>query len=501
MSKNKRRGLSRREFLEVSMGVVAGGGAAAGCSSDSGTSESGAAGDTSAVGSGGMAPGVGGSGTGGGVPGQGGTGVGGAPQGTGGVVQGSGGVVQGSGGLVQGSGGAVSITGGAPGAGGLTLGTGGDGTGGDGIGGLDQGTGGDGAGGLVQGTGGDGTGGATAGAGGDGTGGATAGAGGDAGSAGTATGGEPASGGSAGQGGAGGQTSTGALVSIARAATIDQAAADAIAMAGGLGFVSGGTVMLKPNLNSGDPAPCAPSPEVMSTVIQMCFQAGANRVIVADRSNPQTDAISAMQLAGWYQLIQDLGAEPLNLDGEPSQLVTPAGATNWPGGFNMYSLLFDGTVDHLINVCCAKDHASQARYTMALKAWMGIIEQDNRMTAHQDLGNRLPELHLGRREDFVVLDASRCNLTNGPYPGEQADSNLIVASTDPIAVDATGVAVLKYWMAQRNINNNDIRSIGVWDQPQIARALQIGIGISSPSEYSQQSQGVSEIDDILAMMA
>ena len=125
----------------------------------------------------------------------------------------------------------------------------------------------------------------------------------------------------------------------------------------------------------------------------------------------------------------------------------------------------------------------------------------NRVTAHQDLGNRLPELHLGRREDFIVLDASRCNLTNGPYPGEQADSNLIVASTDPIAVDATGVAVLKYWMAQRNINNNDIRGISVWDQPQIARALQIGIGISSPSEYSQQSQGVSEIDDILAMMA
>ena len=269
----------------------------------------------------------------------------------------------------------------------------------------------------------------------------------------------------------------------------------------GLGFVSGGTVLLKPNLNSGDPAPCAPSPEVMSTVVQMCFQAGANRVIVADRSNPVTNAIAGMQLAGWYQLIQDLGAEPLDLDGQPSQLVTPAGATNWSGGFRMYSLLFDGTVDHVINVCCAKDHNSQARYTMALKAWMGIIEQDNRMTAHQDLGNRLPELHLGLREDFIVLDASRCNLTNGPYPGEQADSNLIVASTDPIAVDATGVAVLKYWMAQRNINNNDIRGISVWDQPQIARALQIGIGISSPSEYSQQSQGVSEIDDILAMMA
>ena len=75
MSKDKRRGLSRREFIEVSVGVVAGGTVAAGCSSDSATSEAGggAAGDTSAVGTGGGTSAVGGSGTGGVAPGQGGT--------------------------------------------------------------------------------------------------------------------------------------------------------------------------------------------------------------------------------------------------------------------------------------------------------------------------------------------------------------------------------------------------------------------------------------------
>jgi hypothetical protein len=63
------------------------------------------------------------------------------------------------------------------------------------------------------------------------------------------------------------------------------------------------------------------------------------------------------------------------------------------------------------------------------------------------------------------------------------------------------VALLKYWLQQLNISNRRLDNYGVWDQPQLVRAMQLGIGISSPSEYSQQSQGVSEIEDILAHMA
>jgi uncharacterized protein (DUF362 family) len=154
----------------------------------------------------------------------------------------------------------------------------------------------------------------------------------------------------------------------------------------------------------------------------------------------------------------------------------------------------------VINVCCAKHHGL-ANFTMAMKAWMGIITQDDRNTAHSDLGNRLPELHLALRERFTVLDATQCILTGGPMPnGDQADSNLVVASEDPVAVDATGVAILKYWLAQRGISNSQLDDYGVWDQPQLVRALELGIGLGSPSEYVQQSQGVTEIDDILAYL-
>jgi len=63
------------------------------------------------------------------------------------------------------------------------------------------------------------------------------------------------------------------------------------------------------------------------------------------------------------------------------------------------------------------------------------------------------------------------------------------------------VALLKYWLQQLNVTNRRLDNCGVRDQPQLVRAMQLGIGIGSPSECSQQSRGVSEIGDILACLA
>jgi len=454
MSKNGQPELSRRAFLGVGVGV--GVGATVGCSDDTGSSDA----ITGGASSGGTTSG--GSATGG-------SGTGGAPTGganTGGVT-----------------------TGGAPTGG---LGTGGVGTGGAPTGGST--TGGAATGGAA--TGGAETGGAS-------TGGAPTG--------GVATGGTPAGGaqtGGAATGGAetggastGGAPSTGTgLVALARATTIEEATRAAVTMAGGVGFVAGGTVLLKPNLNSNDPTPCSPSVGVMNTVVQMCFDAGAARVIVADRANPSYSTIGNMQAAGWYESVQALGAETMDLDGMPTRhIAQPEYAVpSWPDGFDMYELFFDGTVDHVINMCCCKDHGL-ANFTMSLKAWMGIITQSGRNTAHQNLGDRLPELHVAVRESLSVLDASKCNLTNGPFPGEQADSNVIVASTDPVAVDATGVAILKYWLLQRGVSNSRLDP-AVWDQPQLVHAMQIGLGITDRSQYSYQADGVDEIDSIMAFL-
>jgi uncharacterized protein (DUF362 family) len=204
-----------------------------------------------------------------------------------------------------------------------------------------------------------------------------------------------------------------------------------------------------------------------------------------------------MQTAGIYQPALDAGAEVMDVGDNGYQTVTPAGASHWPNGFDLPNLILDD-VDHVINLPACKNH-SMANFTMALKAWVGLIPQGDRTTAHGDLDNRLAELHLGVAESFTILDATRACLTGGPFPGgDIADPGLIVASSDPIACDVTGLAILKHYLQQHGVSNSDIEDHTVWDQPQIVRALEIGIGITDPQQYDALASGVDEIDALLA---
>jgi uncharacterized protein (DUF362 family) len=261
--------------------------------------------------------------------------------------------------------------------------------------------------------------------------------------------------------------------------------------------LTGQTVLLKPNLNSDEGPPTSPNPEVMRAAIRLAKERGAARVIVGDRSNPAYDTIQAMTRAGIYDVAVAEGAETMNFNGQSTRLVTPAGATHWSNGFNTYVVILDD-VDYIINMPCCKHHGL-ANYTMSMKAWMGIIVQNDRSTAHSDLGNRLPELHLGVKEDFVILDATKALLTAGPsLGGLQASPGIVVATADAVAADATGLCIMKHYLAQAGRADSQIDNYTVWTQPQMVRALALGNGwISSRQQYSYGSQGISEIQTIM----
>ncbi|MBW2524815.1 MAG: DUF362 domain-containing protein [Deltaproteobacteria bacterium] len=305
--------------------------------------------------------------------------------------------------------------------------------------------------------------------------------------------------GGSGTGGAGGGTvgGTNALVGIARGASVDAAVREAVGLTAGLGFISSGdTVLLKVNVNSGHPYPYSTNPEVVTTAIALAQERGATRVIVADRCNPgYAPTTDALQNAGIYAPALAAGAEVMDIGDQGYQTVTPAGADHWPDGFDVPNLLDE--VDHVINLPACKHH-SMANFTMCFKAWMGIIPQPDRSIAHADLGNRLPELHLAVAAAYSILDATRACLTDGPMPGgETADPGLIVASADPVACDVTGLAILKHYLQLASISNGDIDSYGVWDQPQILRAIELGLGVTGPSEYDAAASNVAELDELM----
>jgi uncharacterized protein (DUF362 family) len=61
--------------------------------------------------------------------------------------------------------------------------------------------------------------------------------------------------------------------------------------------------------------------------------------------------------------------------------------------------------------------------------------------------------------------------------GKLVKAGVVIAGTDRVAIDAVGLAVLKH-----HGSNNAIMSKKIFDQDQMARAVELGIGIKSPSQ-------------------
>jgi uncharacterized protein (DUF362 family) len=289
-------------------------------------------------------------------------------------------------------------------------------------------------------------------------------------------------------------------VGIVRDSSVAQATKDAIAIVGGLPPVAGKSVLLKPNVNTGDPTPFSTNPEIVRAVIELLQAGGATRVVIADRSYTPINTTDALAKSGITAVAQELGAETINLDGLAATTVQPAGATNWASGFRIYDLALS-EVDVVLNLCCCKNHNSSAHYTAALKNWVGLLHTGDRNTAHGNIGNRIPELHLAVREDLVIMDATGIVLTLGPNPttGQAlASPGIVVATRDPVAADVTALGILRYYLAQAGVANANLTNFNCWNQPQLVRALALGIGITSRSQYNYRAVGVGQIDAIMA---
>jgi uncharacterized protein (DUF362 family) len=78
---------------------------------------------------------------------------------------------------------------------------------------------------------------------------------------------------------------------------------------------------------------------------------------------------------------------------------------------------------------------------------------------------------------LIVLDGIDAFVDGGPMTGKLAKGEVFLASTDRVAIDAVGVAILKFLGS-----NESIMKPKIFEQEQIARAVELGLGVSSPSE-------------------
>ena len=199
-------------------------------------------------------------------------------------------------------------------------------------------------------------------------------------------------------------------------------------------FVSkGDVVVIKPNLSwARQPHFAATTnPEVLEAVIELCQEAGAKKVRIAD--NTIHDARRCFALTGAGMVAKNTGADliyprsslmrKMNLRGNRLDV--------WP----VFVPLVEA--DKLINLPVAKHH-SLCELTLGIKNWIGGVG-GSRWSLHQDINLTIVDLAQFFKPTVTLIDATRIMVRNGPSGGSTSDvvkKDTLILSDDPVAADA-----------------------------------------------------------------
>jgi len=198
------------------------------------------------------------------------------------------------------------------------------------------------------------------------------------------------------------------------------------------------TVFIKPNIGWDRlPAQAAcTNPDVVATLVKLCYDAGAKRVKVSDY--PCNDQRRTFLRSGIQAAAEAEGAEVFFMDRRKFREMDLGGEN-----LRRWSIYTDYVeCDKRINVPIAKHHGLTG-LTLTIKNLMGVIGGE-RNRIHQNLGPAMADVAKFVPSDLVVLDAVRVLMANGPTGGSLSDvqrRDTIVAGTDTVAVEAFGASL------------------------------------------------------------
>jgi uncharacterized protein (DUF362 family) len=241
----------------------------------------------------------------------------------------------------------------------------------------------------------------------------------------------------------------------------------------------GKKVLIKPNFNTADPTPGSTHNDVLRQLVMEMTSRGAARSTVGESCGPG-DTKSVMEKKGIPDLAKEAGFDVINFDDMPPEnwiKFNPPGS-HWKNGFSVAKPVLDA--EYLLWTCCLKTHQYGGVHSMALKLAVGVIHKSIRMSEmHQspDMRRMIAEIHQTFKPQLIVMDGIDIFVDGGPMSGKKVTAGVIIAGTDRIAIDAVGLAVLKH-----HGSNDAIMSKKIFEQEQVARAVELGLGIKGASQ-------------------
>lgn len=247
----------------------------------------------------------------------------------------------------------------------------------------------------------------------------------------------------------------------------------------GINPVTGQDVLLKPNFNTADPFPGSTHNDTLVNLILHLKEMGAKSITIGERSGPPHTS-NVLDAKGINDLCKKLAVKLINFEDLPANdwIKIKPEHSHWRSGFDVAKPVLDSKC--IVSTCCLKTHGYGGVFSMSLKLSVGITHKRNMTELHssfRSMRKMIAEINQVYKPSLILLDAIEAFVDGGPMTGTRKRADVIIAGTDRIAIDAVGLAILKELGS-----NKDIMGKKIFQQEQIARAVELGLGITRPED-------------------
>jgi uncharacterized protein (DUF362 family) len=247
----------------------------------------------------------------------------------------------------------------------------------------------------------------------------------------------------------------------------------------------GKNLFVKPNFNSADATPGSTHNDALLALLTELRALGAKDFTVGDRSGMGSTR-EVMTTKDVFALARDAKAKTIVFDElkDADWQFFNFKDSLWQRGFAMPKAVLNA--DSIVQTCCLKTHQYGGHFTLSLKNSVGLAAKRvpgndyNFMSELHSSPNQrrmIAELNAAYKPSLVVLDGIEAFTTGGPHQGKKVQSEVIIAGTDRVAIDAIGVAILRLFGTTPEVEKGKI-----FEQEQIAQAVKLGVGVGSPDK-------------------
>jgi uncharacterized protein (DUF362 family) len=289
------------------------------------------------------------------------------------------------------------------------------------------------------------------------------------------------------------------VVAVIRTTNRKDGVARAMALLSPTGM-AGKQVVIKPNFNTADDAPAGTANDTIIQLVTELQERDAKGITLGESSGPPNTG-EVMDEKGIPDLASDMGFSVVNYDEIPDSdwIHFQPDGTHWPEGFHLPRQVVNA--EYNVSTCCLKTHGFGGVFTMSMKLSVGLTPKPIRRGMHRspDMRRMIAELNQGFTPQLIVMDGVETFVDGGPTRGTMKPGNVVVAGTDRVAVDAVGLAILKDLGA-----NDAIMGTPIFHQEQMARAVEVGLGVSGPDQIelvSDSDEGKSYAGTLEGILA